>query len=220
MLRVWLNLNKFNKHKLFAAAAALFFACHPLHAGKLMAALTCPTSPCPTACSWLKAARCCHTKRKRERESLVRVNSKRLSLEILISPRDLHIPLNFYGPQRARDIERQGDGETMGPFGVVHSPKNTAICAKCAKDRPPTSSFSYMSNLVTMAANWEPTWSQQGNCWGISSYFLFGAGIVDVCLSLCLSVRLRACWMSAVCLYISQHAIREVRFENAYHKYL
>lgn len=75
----------------------------------------------------------------------------------------------------------------MGPFGVVHSPKNTAICAKCAKDRPPTPSFSYMSNLVTMAANWEPTWSQQGKLLRHSSSFLFGAGTValSVCLSVC-----------------------------------
>lgn len=42
MLRVWLNLNKFNKHKLFAAAAALFLATL-CTLWKLMAALTFPT---------------------------------------------------------------------------------------------------------------------------------------------------------------------------------
>lgn len=158
--------------------------------------------------------------RESERESLVRTNSKRLSLETLISPwaraRFAYPPEFVWSPGSEREKER-GGGETMGPFGVVHSPKNTAICAKCAKDRPPTPSSSYMSNLVTMAANWEPTWSQQGKLLRHLIFFSFRGGH---CSFVCLLVCLWACWMSAVCLYISQHAIREVRFENAYHKYL
>lgn len=69
MLRVWLNLNKFNKHKLFAAAAALsllatLFARWQTNGGAYLPHLPSRHS----ACSWLKAARCCHTRRKRGRE--------------------------------------------------------------------------------------------------------------------------------------------------------
>lgn len=69
MLRVWLNLNKFNKHKLFAAAAAALsllatlFARWQTNGGAYLPHLPSRHS----ACSWLKAARCCHTRRKRGR---------------------------------------------------------------------------------------------------------------------------------------------------------
>lgn len=99
--------------------------------------------------------------------------------------------------EREREIERRG--ETMGPFGVVHSPKNTAICAKCAKDRPPTPSFSNMSNLVTMAANWEPTWSQQGKLLRHLIFFSFRGGHCSfVCPYVCLSVGM----LNVCCLFI------------------